>query len=136
MKKFCCTLPNCNRSYDTQRGLYYHKIREDPMHNRNISYTSRNKIGNKRHFPISNEIDYNPEDNSRKKSITGPTSIDIAIMSNVMEADDEKFTGENVEKITVENFDDLYRNTDDLLSAEKIFLSEDVEKTIGDNERC
>ena len=51
-----------------------------------------------------------------------------------MEADDEKFTGEDVEKITVENFEELSRNTDDLLSAEKIFLSEDEEKTIGDNE--
>ena len=134
MKKFCCTLPNCNRSYDTQRGLYYHKIR-DPMHNRNISYTSRNKIGNKRHFPISNETDYNPEDNSRKKSITGPTSIDIAIMSNVMEADDEKFTGEDVEKITVENVEELSRNADDLLSVKKN-IAEDEDETIGDDERC
>ena len=134
MKKFCCTLPNCNRSFDTQRGLYYHKIR-DPMHNRNISYTSRNKIGNKRHFPISNETDYNPEDNSRKKSITGPTSIDTAIMSNVMEADDEKFTGEDVEKITVENVEELSRNADDLLSVKKN-IAEDEDETIGDNERC
>ena len=51
-----------------------------------------------------------------------------------MEADDQKFTNEDKEKITVENFEELSRNTDDLLSAEKIFLSEDVEKTIGDNE--
>ena len=50
-----------------------------------------------------------------------------------MEADDEKFNGEDVEKITVENFEELSRNTDDLLSAEKIFLSEDEEKTIGDH---
>ena len=133
MKKFCCTLPNCDRSFDTERGLYQH-TKLDPIHNRNKSYASRNKIGKKWHFPISNETDYNPEDNSRKKSITGPTSIDTAIMSNVMEADDEKFTGEDVEKITVENFEELSRNTDDLLSAEKIFLSEDEEKTIGDNE--
>ena len=135
MKKFCCTLPNCNRSYDTQRGLYYHKIR-DPMHNRNISYTSRNIIGNKRHSPIiSNETDYNPEDNSRKKSITGPTSIDTAIMSNVMEADDEKFTGEDVEKIIVENVEVLSRNADDLLSVKKN-IAEDEDETIGDDERC
>ena len=51
------------------------------------------------------------------------------------EADNEKFTAEDVEKITVENFEELSRNTDDSLSAEKIFpLSEDEEKTIGDND--
>ena len=134
MKKFCCTLPNCDRSFDTQRGLYQH-TKLDPVHNRNKSYASRNKIGNKRHFPISNQTDYNPEDNSRKKSITGPTSIDTAIMSNVMEADDEKFTGEDVEKITVENVEELSRNADDLLSVKKN-IAEDEDETICDNERC
>ena len=35
MMKFYCTLPNCKRSFDTERGgLFYHETR-DPDHNPN-----------------------------------------------------------------------------------------------------
>ena len=34
MMKFYCTIPNCKRSFDTERGLFYHETRE-PDHNPN-----------------------------------------------------------------------------------------------------
>ena len=52
-----------------------------------------------------------------------------------MEADDEKFTGEDVEKIIVENVEELSRNADNLLSVKKN-IAEDEDETIGDDERC
>ena len=39
----------------------------------------------------------------------------------------------DAEKITVENFEELSRNADELLSAAK-YIGEDEEETIGDNE--
>ena len=133
MKKFCCTLPHCNRSFDTERGLFYHKIK-DPMHNRNISYASRNKIGNKRHFPIpNNERPYN----FRKKSITGSEFIDTATMSNMMEADDEKSTGVDVEDEIVDENVDEFSRTDDISSNrdDDDGDEEDEEKNVDGEEK-
>ena len=62
MLKFCCNLPNCNRRFATDRGLYQHK-KQDPRHNRNKSYDSYNKVGKKRHFPIQYECNQNTESN-------------------------------------------------------------------------
>jgi len=64
MLKFSCILPNCNRRFATERGLYQHK-KQDPIHNRNKSYDSYNKVGKKRLFPIQYEGSQNSESNLR-----------------------------------------------------------------------
>ena len=122
MLKFCCTLPNCNRRFATDRGLYQHKIR-DPRHNRNKSYDSYNKVGKKRHFPIQYECNQNTESNLSKKSSTEPRYRINAgdVMSDIVEEDKNSY--EDLEEITAENFDEVSRNDDDL------FLS-----GVGDND--
>jgi len=122
MLKFCCTLPNCNRLFATDRGLYQHKIR-DPRYNRNKSYDSYNKVGKKRHFPIQYECNQNTESNVGKKSSTEPRYRINAgdVMSDIVEEDKNSY--EDLEEITAEHFDEVSRNDDDL------FLS-----GVGDND--
>ena len=120
MLKFCCNLPNCKRSFATDRGLYQHQIR-DPLHNRKKSYDSYNKVGKKRHFPIQYEGNQNTESNLSKKPSNGPRyGINADIMSDIVEEDKNSY--EDLEEITAENFDEFRRNDDDL------FL------TVGDND--
>ena len=90
MLKFCCNLPNCNRRFATDRGLYQHKIR-DPRHNRNKSYDFYNKVGKKRHFSIQYECNQNTESNLSKKPSTGPRYIDADIMSNIVKEDKSSY---------------------------------------------
>jgi len=122
MLKFCCNLPNCNRRFATDRGLYQHKSK-DPRHNRNKSYDSYNKVGKKRHFPIQYECNQNTESNLSKKSSTEPRYRINAgdVMSDIVEEDKNSY--EDLEEITAENFDEVSRNDDDL------FLS-----GVGDND--
>jgi hypothetical protein len=113
MLKFCCNLPNCNRRFATDRGLYQHK-KQDPRHNRNKSYDSYNKVGKKRHFPIQYECNQNTESNLSKKSSTEPRYRINAgdVMSDIVEEDKNSY--EDLEEITAENFDEVSRNDDDL----------------------
>jgi hypothetical protein len=89
MLKFCCNLPNCNRRFATDRGLFQHKVK-DPLHNRKKSYDSYNKVGKKRHFQmIQYEGNEKADSNLRKKPSTEPNKIDTDIMSNIIEQDDK-----------------------------------------------
>jgi len=112
MLKFCCNLPNCNRRFATDRGLYQHK-KQDPGHNRNKSYDSYNKVGKKRHFPTQNECNQNTESNLSKKPSTGPRyDINADIISEIVEEDKNSY--EDLEEIKAENFDEFSRNDDDV----------------------
>ena len=104
MLKFCCNLPNCNRRFATDRGLYQHKSK-DPRHNRNKSYDSYNKVGKKRHFPIQYECNQNTESNLSKKPSTGPRYIDADIMSNNHVKEDDKSSYEEQEEIEIDDVD-------------------------------
>ena len=76
MMKFYCTIPNCKRSFDTERGLFYHETR-DPDHNPNKRYeeppfscsSSRLPNGNKRRhdIPIPYEVSSISESERYKK---------------------------------------------------------------------
>ena len=113
MLKFCCNLPNCNRRFATDRGLYQHKVK-DPIHNRKKSYDSYNKVGKKRHFQITYEGSRHAESNLNKKPSTGPRySINTDIMSDIVEEDKNSY--EDLEEIAAENFDEFSRrNVNDL----------------------
>ena len=73
--KFCCTLPNCKRSFPTQRGLFQHEIK-DPLHNPKINYSdSRLNRNNKRGPCDSSTLPYEQgysESNLNKKTLNGP----------------------------------------------------------------
>jgi len=102
MVKFCCTLPNCNRRFATDRSLYQHK-KQDPKHNRKKSYDSYIKVGKKRYFPIQyEEGSKNTDSYLRKKTTSEPNNIDADIMSNIVEEDD-KSSYEDLEEIANEN---------------------------------
>ena len=92
MLKFCCNLPNCNRRFATDRGLFQHKVK-DPLHNRKKSYDSYNKVGKKRHFPIQYECNQNTESNLSKKSSTEPRYRINAgdVMSDIVEEDKNSY---------------------------------------------
>ena len=114
MLKFCCNLPNCNRRFATDRGLFQHKVK-DPLHNRKKSYDSYNKVGKKRHFQIIQyEGSEKAESNLSKKSSTEPRYRINAgdVMSDIVEEDKKSY--EDLEEITAENFDEFSRNDDDL----------------------
>ena len=122
MLKFCCNLPNCNRRFATDRGLYQHKSK-DPRHNRNKSYDSYNKVGKKRHFPIQYECNQNTESNLSKKFSTEPRYRINAgdVMSDIVEEDKNSY--EDLEEITAENFDEVSRNDDDLFLSVGIMMT-------------
>jgi len=97
MMKFYCTLPNCKRSFDTERGLFYHETR-DPDHNPNKRYEeppfscslSRLPNGNKRRhdIPIPYEVSSISESERYKKTLSGPRYIDADIFNSMIDKND------------------------------------------------
>ena len=94
MKKFCCTLPNCKRSFETKRGLYRHEIL-DPIHNRNKHYIGGKKRNS---FRIPYERSWIAESKSYKKTLSGPKYIDADILSSmlVLETEEEQNSNSNM----------------------------------------
>jgi len=90
--KFYCTLPNCKRSFDTERVLFQHEAR-DPDHNPNKSYeepsssssSSRLPQGNKRRhdIPFSYEVSSISESERYKKTLSGPRYIEVITMGRI-----------------------------------------------------
>ena len=92
MMKFHCTLPNCKRSFDTERGLFQHETR-DPDHNPNKRYeeppSSRLPNVNKRRhdIPIPYEVSSISESARYKKTLSGPRYIEADILQSMIEED-------------------------------------------------
>ena len=86
-KSYRCTLSNCNRSFDTQKGLVWHQ-RRDANHNPNITFTRPqaklfNTAGNKRHS-IPYEFSKIAESGKEKKKLGGPQYVDVDILKSML----------------------------------------------------
>ena len=86
-KSYRCTLSNCNRSFDTQKGLVWHQ-RRDANHNPNITFTRPqaklfNTAGNKRHS-IPYEFSKIAESGKEKKTLVGPQYVDADILKSMI----------------------------------------------------
>ena len=62
---FICKLQNCNRSFPSDRSLYWHQIR-DRNHNPEKSY--ENYAGNKRHSIVYENKNVNGSHSPHKKN--------------------------------------------------------------------
>ena len=139
MKKFCCTLPNCKRSFETKRGLYRHEIL-DPIHNRNKHYSGGKKRNS---FRIPYERSWIAESKSYKKTLSGPKYIDADILSSmlVLETEEEQNSNNNNNNNDDDDDDDddagttqHIANDQESLAYDESNIFQDDNKIVDDDE--
>ena len=77
-KSYKCTFPNCSRSFESEKGLFWH-VQRDASHNPNLTFTKYkfNTSGNKRHSIPYESSNFAESGKEKKNSVGLNTSMSI-----------------------------------------------------------